>query len=242
MGISHYVRRVKGVLEHIFRAGFRPSIKSMDYDEYWKIKGPFEFAPRYAVFASLIERGASVLDLGCGNGANLAYLSGKKDVKGRGLDISATAVAEARKKGIEADIADAAAGDFEISGNYDYIIISEMLEHIPRPEDLVRKTLGHFNKGLIISIPNTGHYIHRLRLLFGHFPVQWAYHPGEHLRFWTLDDFSLWLRDLGLEVKAVKTHSGFVGLHSLWPSLFCDSAVFLAAAAPGRKGSETEAG
>lgn len=232
--MGYYLSRVKFLLGHIFSGGYTPDLERMDYDDYWKIK-KFDFAPRYEVFASLIEPGSTVLDIGCGNGANLRHLAKAKGVSGEGVDISEVAVKRALADGVKARVADASSPGFSLDGPYDYIIISEVLEHIPNPEDLLAKVRGKYRKGLILSVPNIGHYMHRLRLLFGHFPVQWAYHPAEHLRFWTISDFRLWLERQGLETLAFLPHSGFVFLHAIWPNLFADSSVFMVrerAAAP----------
>lgn len=225
--LLYYPARVLFLLKYIFSGRYTPELSRMDYNDYWKVKGEFIFSPRYAVFAGLIDPGSSVLDIGCGNGANLKHLTEKKQIKGEGLDISEVAVSQAVADGIAARVADASSSAFSIADQYDYIIISEVLEHIPNPEDLLAKTRGRFRKGLILSMPNIGHYMYRLRLLFGHFPIQWAYHPAEHLRFWTISDFRLWLHRLGFETLAFKPHSGVPLLHGLWPNLFCDSAVFM---------------
>jgi len=225
--LTHYAGRFVSVVKYVFCGDYTPEIRRMDYDDYWKVKGDFTHSPRYDIFAGLIDRGASVLDIGCGNGANLRHLAASREVQGEGLDVSEVAVARAREAGVKARVADASSPAFVLDRKYDYIIISEVLEHISNPEDLIEKVRGNFTKGLILSLPNIGHYMFRLRLLFGHFPIQWAYHPAEHLRFWTISDFKLWLGRLGLETAVFNPHSGFPLLHSLWPNLFCDSAVFL---------------
>ena len=198
----------------------------MDYDGYWRAKGDMLFTGRCPVFAGLIAPGSSVLDIGCGEGTTLKFLEDKLGIRGSGIDISPEAVSMARKKGVAASQGDASSEDFRIAEVYDHIIISEVLEHIPNPEALLSKVKGRFRTSLIISIPNSAYYLHRLRLLFGRFPVQWAWHPGEHLRFWSLTDFRELLEGTGFEIVSVKTHSGFLFLHGLWPNLFADSAVF----------------
>jgi len=209
----------------------------MDYAEYWRKRGEFGFSDRYTLFSRLIEPGSSVLDIGCGEGSALKYLVENNGIKGEGLDISGPAVEMALKKGIKATLADVSAAGFELAGKYDYIMISEVLEHIPRPEELVEKTRGHFTKGLIISIPNTGHYIARLRLLFGRFPVQWSLHPGEHLRFWTLKDFEDWTDWLGFKIESRNSNTGFFFIYKLLPGLFADNFVFLLKEKSGRRGN-----
>lgn len=224
--ILYYPSRVLFLLKYVFSGRYTPELSRMDYDDYWKVK-QFTFAPRYEVFASLIEPGSAVLDIGCGNGANLKYLAAARQVDGEGIDISEVAVKAAQASGVKARVADASSPSFAAGKVYDYIIISEVLEHIPNPEDLIARLRGSSRKGLILSVPNIGHYMYRLRLLFGHFPIQWAYHPAEHLRFWTLSDFDYWLERHGLETLAFRPHSGFLFLHGIWPNLFADSAVYL---------------
>lgn len=222
----YYLYRPAALFNAVF-GDFSPGMDSMDYSEYWRRRGSFTYSDRYAIFSRLIEPGSAVLDIGCGDGATLRHLAANNSVRGEGVDISAPAVEMARDSGIKASVADATAPSYAIQGEYDYIIISEVIEHIPRPEDLLRKTPGHFRKGLIVSIPNTGHYIYRLRLLFGRFPVQWMLHPGEHLRFWTLKDFEAWAGWLGFTIVSRSSNTGFTGLYKLLPGLFANNFVFL---------------
>jgi len=224
--LRYYANRPFAVCKCIF-GEYSPSIKQMDYNKYWGAKGKFGFSTRYPVFADVIEKDSSVLDIGCGDGSTLIYLIEKKKIRGEGVDISERAVNMARAGGIQAHVADVSSDKFKIRKKYDYIIVSEVLEHIPNPEDVMKKAKGRFNKLLIISMPNTGHYLYRLRLLFGRFPVQWAYHPGEHLRFWTVKDFRQWAGELGFRIVGMRTHSGVPFLRVALPALFADSIVYL---------------
>lgn len=223
--LSYYARRGPQLLRDIFSS--KPvKLEGMDYDAYWRAKGEMNSTGRCPVLSSLVTTGASVLDIGCGEGATLKYLREKNGARGRGVDISAQAVAMAGEKGVDAVRADASAPEFEVDAVYDHIIISEVLEHIPNPEQLLAKVKDKFKVSLLISIPNSAYYLHRLRLLFGRVPVQWVWHPGEHLRFWSLTDFRETLEQAGFEIISVHTHSGFLFLHGLWPNLFADSAIF----------------
>ncbi|OGR96243.1 MAG: hypothetical protein A2016_06645 [Elusimicrobia bacterium GWF2_62_30] len=224
--ISRYYRRLRAVASAVF-ADSPAKMERMDYDTYWRRRGEYFFSTRYAAFAEEIAAGASVLDIGCGEGATLRYLKKERQTAGEGLDISHTGVEMAKASGINARQADVTSRDFSLESSYDHIIISEVLEHIPNPEELLLKVRERFRKSLIISVPNTGHYIHRLRLLFGRFPVQWQLHPGEHLRFWTIKDFKPWIEAQGFTVAEMKVHSGFSGLCRIWPNLFADSSVFI---------------
>ena len=205
-------------------------LSEMDYDEYWKLFGGIKGeVPRSAVICDLIKEGSSVLDLGCGDGTLLAALVAQRRVKASGVDISKEALRLARNRGLtDLRLVDLGSAEFTITNEYDYITITEVLEHIPNPEDLLAKATGHFRNALIVSVPNVGYYTHRIRLLFGRFPLQWGQHPAQHLRFWTVRDFRWWIKLQGYRIiRAVPPPQGFPILYRLWPSLFADQIVFV---------------
>lgn len=197
----------------------------LDYDQYWRMRGSHTFQPRYQIIVEIVEFGSTVLDIGCGEGLLLQYLTETKGICGYGVDISREAVRLARARGVKAEAADIL--QLRIDQAYDYIILSEVLEHLANPEEVIIKVRGRFRKALLISVPNIGYYQHRLRLLFGRFPLQWRWHPGEHLRFWTVIDFVEWIGELGLEVSGVRSSNGFPFLHRYLPNLFGNQVVFI---------------
>lgn len=72
-----------------------------------------------------------VLDVGCGLGRNLAHLGGA----GVGIDHSVQAVEIARRRGLEAYLPAAfAASDYARAGRFDSMLVSHVLEHLPRVE------------------------------------------------------------------------------------------------------------
>jgi methionine biosynthesis protein MetW len=197
----------------------------MDYDEYWRVRGFHTLQPRYRIMAEVIEPGSTVLDLGCGEGMLLQYLAETRDTSGYGVDVSQEAVKLARERGIQAEVADITS--WQIDQAYDYIILSEVLEHLVNPEEVISKVHRRFRKALIVSIPNIGYYPHRLRLLLGRFPLQWVLHPAEHLRYWTVTDFVEWIDQFGLQAVDVRSSNGFPILDRLWPNLFSNQVVFV---------------
>ena len=120
------------------------------------------------------------------------------------------------------------ATDFVPDRIYDTVLISEVLEHIAEPERVLTRVRDHVGQRLILTFPNIAYLPHRLRLLFGSFPVQWGWHPGEHLRFWSLSDFTWWLGELGYEVVSVQASNGIRGLEAARPSLFGNQIVVVA--------------
>lgn len=202
------------------------SFRRMDYEEYWRQRGPSPVKYRYRVMARWIPEGASVLDIGCGDGALLEFLAKEKRAKGAGYETSLEGVRLARQKGLDVRRADVDSPDFRPEGTYDFIVLSEVLEHLARPEDLLLALRDRFRQSLLISFPNVGYLPHRLRLLFGRFPVQWAYHPGEHLRFWSAADFRHWLAQLGFRPHRMHVCSGIPRLAPLYPSLLGDQILY----------------
>ncbi|GAB4575031.1 MAG: hypothetical protein Kow0077_24550 [Anaerolineae bacterium] len=186
-------------------------VGDVNYDDYWDAKAQEGLGKlsrfrrtRAEALASVIRPGSKVLDLGVGDGAILKYLVDTLGIEAYGLDISPKAVEYCRSIGLNVDLADINEPiGAAIADHYDYIIMSEIIEHIPDPEALLNR-LRDRATALIVSVPNTGYYQHRLRLLLGRFPLQWVVTPGEHLRFWTVVDFRWWISAGG------RPSSGFV--------------------------------
>ncbi|MDM8520989.1 methionine biosynthesis protein MetW [Anaerolineales bacterium HSG6] len=201
------------------------SMADMDYDEYWRVRGYHHLQPRFKLFADIIEPGSTVLDVGCGDGLTLSYLAKHRKIRGVGIDLSLEAVRLARSRGVTAFVADIF--HWHLTEKFDYIIISEVLEHLADAEGVLLKLRSFYKKKILISIPNIGYYRHRLRLLLGNFPIQWGWHPAEHLRFWTVSDFTKWIATLNLEVTEIKSSNGFPILHYYQPNLFSNQVVFV---------------
>ncbi|MBI5671086.1 MAG: methyltransferase domain-containing protein [Chloroflexi bacterium] len=207
----------------------------VDYDVYWDNKaqgGLGQLSPwrrkRAQVFAALVSPGATVLDLGVGDGALLRYLIEQRQVQGYGLDVSPKAVAFCRDQGLKVDLADVnkPLTDY-LREPFDYIVLSEIIEHLPDPERLLNDLRPYARQGIIVSIPNTGFYQHRLRLVLGRFPLQWVVTPGEHLRFWTRADFHWWARQLRFRIAAEVPYEGTPLLKNIWRGLFAAGFVYL---------------
>lgn len=208
---------------------------SADYDAYWKQKAAAGMGKlsswrraRAATFAQVIEPGAVVLDLACGDGAILKYVTEVRDVEAYGIDLSSKAVDFARGQGLTVMQGDVSGPLPDgLDREYDYIILSEIIEHLPDPEALLLRLGKRTRRALIVSIPNTGWWQHRLRLALGRFPLQWVVFPGEHLRFWTLTDFRWWAGALGLELVEIHPYRGVPGLRKVWPGLFAQGIVYV---------------
>ncbi|MHB1330560.1 MAG: class I SAM-dependent methyltransferase [Minisyncoccota bacterium] len=233
--MKNFLYKIKLDLKQIFSypESLLKDHPTVDYDYYWEKRGRRGVSKlsswqkqRADQVIKLVSRGDVVLDIGCGDGAVLKYINDKTDTKGIGADMSDAVLGAARKLGIDTrkvDIRDLKSIDS--LPEVDFIIGFEILEHLPEPETLVLSLHKKARKGLLFSFPNTGYYAHRLRLLFGRFPLQWVVHPSEHLRFWTVADAKHWLSSLGLSLDRVILYEGLPTLNKIIPSLFAQGII-----------------
>ncbi len=179
----------------------------------------------------LVPAGSSVFDIGCGNSRLPVALKEKGCTVAIG-DISPIVLEGYKAAGLEPKVIDLdKIAETRIEGTYDFIIMSEVLEHLANPEEVIA-VLKERTKRFLLTVPNTGFYPFRLRLLFGRFPKQWAHHPSEHVRFWSHADFLEWLAVQGLVVEKAIPSNGFSlkgtmpFLKYLWPNLLAHQVVY----------------
>jgi methionine biosynthesis protein MetW len=233
LGLANRYREMRRLF--IYPATARVGV--VDYDVYWDKKaqkGLGQLSPwrrkRAEAFASVVTAGSSVLDLGVGDGALLRFLVEERGIDGYGLDVSPKAVEFCIQQGLRVDLADINQPITSIiTAPFDYIILSEIIEHLPDPESLLNTLRPYARQAIIVSIPNTGYHQHRLRLLLGRFPLQWVVTPGEHLRFWTRTDFHWWARQMDFRIVQEIPYEGTAWLKNVWPGLFAAAFVYVLA-------------
>jgi len=193
---------------------------------------PLELAaarPDFAAIAAWIPQGASVLDLGCGDGSLLRYLKETRKVRGYGVEISdANIVACIRNdvNVIQSDLETGLSG-FE-SNAFDYVLLSQTLQATRHTEPLVQEMLRVGREG-IVSFPNFGYWRNRLNVLRGNMPVsrelpyQWYDTPNVHLC--TLHDFEAFCRNHHVAVLDRRVMTGDNEVKVL-PNLFGSVAVY----------------
>jgi len=185
--------------------------------------------PDFAAIAAWIAQGASVLDLGCGDGSLLRYLKDTRKVRGYGVEISDANIVACIRNGVNVIQGDLESGlsGFE-SNAFDFVLLSQTLQATRHTEPLVQEMLRVGREG-IVSFPNFGYWKNRMNVLRGNMPVseelpyQWYDTPNVHLC--TLHDFEDFCRDLDVTVleRRVMTGSSEV---KLLPNLFGSTAVY----------------
>jgi 2-polyprenyl-3-methyl-5-hydroxy-6-metoxy-1,4-benzoquinol methylase len=110
-------------------------------------------------FLLYVMPGKTVLDLGCGGGFMVEAFA-RLGARASGLDISAGAIAYARKHFPRGTFYCEPMPSFAARGlQFDFVFSSEVLEHVPGPEELLT-TLAAVTKAggyLHISSPDAGH-------------------------------------------------------------------------------------
>ena len=207
-----------------------------NYDEYWFFRRSNKNSTERAkIISKNIEHKLKILDIGCGDGTTINFIAKNNfPLKIVGIDISKEAINTTKKKGYEAFEMDVLSKDFELflnNNEFDCVIITEVLEHIIDPEKVLT-ILDKFNyKAIYISIPNSGYYLHRIRLLLGQFPlVVIRIHIKEHTRFWTHKDFLYWCNYFGFKVidfwSCKKLKRFGINLSDRCPSLFAEQIIY----------------
>ena len=119
----------------------------------------------FEIIKKVIEDNSRILDVGCENGELLKFLDKGKKIDGRGLEISQKNVNICVKHGLSVIQGDA---DKDLiaypSKSFDFVILSQTLQATHSPEQVLNQ-LVRISKRAIVSFPNFGSWLIRLKLL-----------------------------------------------------------------------------
>jgi methionine biosynthesis protein MetW len=160
----------------------------------------------HLLIAEMVERGARVLDVGCGDGALLQLLAATKAVDGRGIEIARDRVNACVARGLSVIQGNA---DYDLDDYpddaFDYAILSLTIQATLYPKSVLENLL-RIGRRAIVSFPNFGHWKIRAQLLgtgrmpqTANLPEPWYESPNAHLC--TLKDFAELCRRVNARVE-----------------------------------------
>lgn len=217
----------KNLMKEIFVSPL-PSLETFDYDKYWESRVEEDGDSQTDLDISReIKEGSSVCDLGCGNCHLLEYLIKHKNIRAFGVDISQKALSICTRKKVANVQADFSKCSFILKKKFDYILICDVLEHLPNPENLLTNIKNNYRSKVIVTVPNIAYFPNRIKMLIGKFPSAWVIHPAEHLRYWSVSDFKFWINNVvkDYEIEKIYPDRGVAFLRNLLPNLFATGIV-----------------
>jgi len=158
------------------------------------------------IITSWVTPGASVLDLGCGDGMLLEKLVSEKHIHGQGIELDEEAIYRCVKRGLSVLHADIDSSLRDYANNaYDYVILKESFQQVKKPESVLLEAL-RIGREVIVSFPNFTHYSARLQLCFKgmtpvtpSLPYEWYNTPNLH--FLSIRDFEVFCRRRRIEIN-----------------------------------------
>ncbi len=144
--------------------------------------------------SNLIKKNEKILDVGCGNGNLIEYLSKEKNVDCIGVEIELKNVNLCLKKGLSVIQGDANFDLNDFSENlFSTVILSQTIQATIYPEIVIRNLI-RVGKRAIISFPNFGFWKVRRDFLFkGKMPknniLPYSWHDTPNIHLCSMRDF-----------------------------------------------------
>jgi methionine biosynthesis protein MetW len=188
-----------------------------------------DIRPDLAFISHWVGEGAHVLDVGCGDGAMMEYLSRSKRCSGYGIEIADDKLLESTRRGINVIQHDMEQGlDLFGDNAFDTVLCLSSLQMMKHVEALLRDIV-RVGREAIISFPNFAYWPHRVALLKGRMPVSrslpYQWYDTPNVRCATIYDFKELAEECGLEVLEYVALADGQPVHLL-PNLRGSLAVF----------------
>jgi len=193
--------------------------------------------PDLQAIADMVAPNTTLLDVGCGEGELLAWLQQKKNVSGRGIELSQTGVNHSIAKGLSVIQGDADTDlQYYPDQAYDYAVLGQTLQTLRDPKEVLEQ-LVRIARHAIVSVPNFGHWKNRLYLtLMGKMPVtktlSYNWYDTPNIHFCTITDFVNLCGDLGfvIEKRLYVSHQGVpttFNNHDFFANVLGEQGIFM---------------
>ena len=191
----------------------------------------FTHAIEHKIISNWISNGASVLDLGCGDGELLSLLIRQKSVHAQGVEFNEQAAHNCIAAGLSVFQQDIDTGLTEYADkSVDYVILNQTLQQVRKPDFAIKEAL-RVGKKVIVGFPNFCYITDRFQIFFGgkvpvssSLPYQWYDTPNLH--FLSIADFKAYCRKNHITVEDAAFISKNRTVRVL-PNLFAEVGLFL---------------
>ena len=99
----------------------------------------------------------TLLDVGCGDGLISCFLA-ESGFKVKGIDVESEGIKLAKRKCLS--VVFKVKDIFNINEQFDYLLASEVIEHLSNPDGFLQKIKGLFRKEALVTTPNKDYYKH----------------------------------------------------------------------------------
>ena len=186
------------------------------------------------VIRNWVKKDSDILDLGCGKGEILKYLSEKLNTSCLGIEIDQSNINNCIQSGLNVvqQNIDEGLDNFK-DESFDTVIMSQTIQVLKEPKKALLE-VTRIGRESIVTIPNFGHWSTRINLLLsGKMPVtsslpdKWHNTPNIHLC--TISDFELLCEDCGINIieKRFFSNAGNENfLTAFLPNIFASTAMY----------------
>ena len=183
------------------------------------------------IISDWVKAGASVLDLGRGDGELLTRLIQEKQVRAQGIELSELAIHQCVARGVSVFQEDIDAGLAEYNDkSFDYVVLNQTFQQVKKPDFVLHEAL-RVGKQSIVGFPNFVHFRARFQIFFhGKVPVTpslpYEWYDTPNLHFLGIADFREYCKKRQIRIERAEYVTGNRRMRFL-PNLFADIGLFL---------------
>ncbi len=188
----------------------------------------------HRVISDWVNKDASVLDLGCGDGELLSLLVSEKQVHAQGIELDQQAAYSCVAAGLNVFQEDIDTGLSEFSDkSFDFVILNQTFQQVKKPDFVLKEALRVARK-VIVSFPNFCYITDRFQIFFkGKVPVTsslpYEWYDTPNLHFLSIADFKDYCTKKNIKIEKFASFSKTRKVKFL-PNLFATIGIFLLSA------------